>query len=127
MNKYTSVLRTFVCILTLAFGATACGGYKINILQGNFIDQKKVDQINDGMTRNQVKYLLGTPMIKDSFHEDRWDYVYQAKFGKTGQIIQRKITVFFDGDSVRNVEQYGQNPAASTDDDKVAEATPQRR
>ncbi len=118
MNKYTSLLRSSVCILTLALCLTACGGYKINVVQGNFLDQEKVDQVDEGMTRNQVKYLLGTPMITDSFHEDRWDYVYSVRIGKTGQLIQRKVTVFFDGDAVRNVEQYGQNPVANAEGDE---------
>lgn len=107
--KYTSKLRTCVCILLLGFGLSGCFGYKINVLQGNFLDQKKIDQVAEGMTRNQVRYLLGTPMVADSFHEDRWDYVYQARFGKTGQVLQRKVTVYFEGDQVRSVEQYGQN------------------
>ena len=117
MNKYTSVLRLCVCVLVLSFGMTGCSIYRINVLQGNFLDQEKIDQISEGMTRNQVKYLLGTPMIADSFHNDRWDYVYSARIGKTGQVIQRKVTVFFDGSTVRNVEQYGQNPAVDTTSD----------
>ena len=106
----------------LSFGLTACTGYRINVLQGNFLDQEKIDQISQGMTRNQVKYLLGTPMVADSFHEDRWDYVYQFKVGKTGEIIRRKVTVFFEGDAVQRVEQYGQNPAIDVNEDAVIES-----
>lgn len=115
MSKYTSVFRACVCVVTLAIGAVGCGGYRINVLQGNYLDQEKIDQVTVGMTRNQVKYLLGTPMIADSFHEDRWDYVYSFRLGKTGDVIQRKVTVFFDGDSVRMVEQYGQQPDSAAD------------
>ncbi len=117
MSKYTSVFRLCVCVAVLSFGLSGCGGYRINVLQGNFLDQEKIDQISQGMSRNQVKYLLGTPMVADSFHEDRWDYVYQFRIGKTQQVISRKVTVFFDGDEVRNVEQYGQNPAVEANDD----------
>lgn len=122
MSKYTSVLRLCVCAIVLTFGLSGCGGYRINVLQGNYLDQEKIDQISQGMTRNQVKYLLGTPMVADSFHEDRWDYVYQFRIGKTQQIINRKVTVFFDGDEVRYVEQYGQNPAAPANDDVDTES-----
>lgn len=115
MTKYTSILRTCICVLVLSLGLSACGiGYKINVLQGNFLDQEKIDQIDEGMTRNQVKYLLGTPMIADSFHEDRWDYVYSARYGNAGVVVQRKVTVFFEGNSVLRVEQYGQDE--ETDD-----------
>jgi outer membrane protein assembly factor BamE len=126
MSKYTSVLRLCICALVLTFGLSGCGGYRINVLQGNFLDQEKIDQISKGMTRNQVKYLLGTPMVADSFHEDRWDYVYQFRIGKTQKVISRKVTVYFDGDEVRMVEQYGQNPAAAEDagdDESTSEAS----
>ncbi len=114
MNKYTSVFRLFLCTAVLSIGLAGCGGYRINVLQGNYLDQEKIDLISEGMTRNQVKYLLGTPMIADTFHEDRWDYVYQFRVGKTQETIRRKVTVYFDGDLVRYVEQYGQNPDTET-------------
>ncbi|MEM7081825.1 MAG: outer membrane protein assembly factor BamE [Pseudomonadota bacterium] len=114
MTKYTPVLGKYVLLFILASGLSACGGYKINVLQGNYLDQEKINQVESGMTRNQVKYLLGTPMIADSFHENRWDYVYQFRIGKTGQVIERKVTIYFEGDTVQRVEQYGQNPDTET-------------
>lgn len=112
-SKYTSSfarrsLTIFVSLATL-FMLSACGVYKINVQQGNYMDQKKIDQVAVGMTRNQVRYLLGTPMITDSFHKDRWDYVYRTKIGRTGQVFKRKMSIYFDGDAVREVDQYGQN------------------
>ena len=50
--------------------------YKIDVQQGNFLDQEMVAKLKPGMTRSQVRFLLGTPLIADPFHPDRWDYVY---------------------------------------------------
>lgn len=121
MTKYTSILRTCVCLLVVSLGLSGCIGYKINVLQGNFLEQESIEQVAEGMTRNQVRYLLGTPMVADSFHENRWDYVYQARLGKTGQVLQRKVTVFFEGDLVERVEQYGVEEIVDT----TAAATPE--
>ena len=53
------------------------------------------------MTRSQVRYLLGTPMVADSFNKERWDYIYYLKKGRTRHVDSRRVTVYFDGDKVR--------------------------
>ena len=78
--------------------------YKINIQQGNFLDQEDIDQIEPGMTRSQVRFLLGTPMVADLFNENRWDYVYYLKVGRTGEIFRRHFIVYFEGDEAIRVE-----------------------
>ncbi len=78
--------------------------YKINIQQGNFLDQEDIDQIEPGMTRSQVRFLLGTPMVADIFNENRWDYVYYLKVGRTGDIFRRHFIVYFEGDEAVRVE-----------------------
>jgi len=55
------------------------------------------------MTRSQVRFLLGTPMIDDPFHRDRWDYVYYLRVGRDGASFKRWVSVFFDGDYVSRV------------------------
>lgn len=55
------------------------------------------------MTRRQVKYLLGTPMLQDTFNQDRWDYYYSFKTGK-GQMTRERITLFFEGDSLKSID-----------------------
>jgi len=70
--------------------------YKIDIQQGNVLSQEMVAQLKPGQTRDQVRFLLGTPMIADIFHQQRWDYVYQYRNGQTGNIQSRKFVVFFD-------------------------------
>ena len=78
--------------------------YKINIQQGNFLDQEDIDQIEPGMTRSQVRFLLGTPMVADIFNENRWDYVYYLKVGRSGEVFRRHFIVYFEGDETIRVE-----------------------
>lgn len=78
--------------------------YKINIQQGNFLDEEDIDQIEPGMTRSQVRYLLGTPMVADLFNENRWDYVYYLKVGRTGETFRRHFIVYFEGDETVRIE-----------------------
>jgi outer membrane protein assembly factor BamE len=95
-------MRVLLTALLLA-SLTACGFigfpgvYKINVEQGNIITQEDVDKLERGMTRRQVRFLLGTPLIEDTFHQDRWDYLYEFKRGER-VFAERNVTVFFDGD-----------------------------
>ena len=66
-------------------------------------DVPDVDQVEVGMTRSQVRFLLGTPMIDDPFHADRWDYVYYLKIGRRDASFKRWVSVLFDGDRVSEI------------------------
>ncbi len=72
--------------------------YKIDIQQGNVLSQEMVAQLKPGQTRDQVRYILGTPLVTDIFHQQRWDYVYRYQNGRTGQVESRRFVVFFDAD-----------------------------
>ena len=74
--------------------------YRVNVQQGNVVEQKNIVQLRPGMSRDQVRYVLGTPLLQDPFHANRWDYVFEFK--RAGQPIgnERRVTVFFDGDKV---------------------------
>jgi outer membrane protein assembly factor BamE len=74
--------------------------YRINIVQGNFVSREAASQLRPGMTREQVKFLLGTPLLTDVFHANRWDYVFSFRRGDTPVVQQRRFTVFFDGDTL---------------------------
>jgi outer membrane protein assembly factor BamE len=74
--------------------------YKIDIQQGNVLTQEMVSQLKPGQTRDQVRFLLGTPLVIDIFHQQRWDYVYRYLNGQTGQTESRKFTVFFNNDGL---------------------------
>lgn len=75
--------------------ASAITPYKIDIRQGNYVTQEMVAQLKPGMTRDQVRFILGTPLVTDIFHADRWDYVYRFKPGR-GEAEQRRLVVFFE-------------------------------
>jgi outer membrane protein assembly factor BamE len=91
--------------------------YRINIQQGNYLDPKAVEQLSVGMTRSQVRYLLGTPMVPNAFDTDRWDYYFYYKHGRTRKAEQAQITVYFEDDKVARIER----PRGSA---KVATTTP---
>ena len=72
---------TKLIVLTLIIMLTGCSGrlftvHKIDVQQGNAVDPDKVAQLEVGMTKEQVKFLMGTPLIADPFHPERWDYVF---------------------------------------------------
>ncbi len=73
--------------------------YRIDVQQGNFITQEIVDKLNLGMTKSQVRFVLGSALISDPFHDNRWDYVYRlVQDGKLTE--QRRLTVFFENDKL---------------------------
>lgn len=76
--------------------------YKVTIQQGNVITQEMVEKLKPGMTKSQVRFVLGSPPITDIFHADRWDYFY---FVKTGNQVkdQRKLTLYFENDLLARV------------------------
>lgn len=77
--------------------------YRIDVRQGNFVDQEMVARLKRGMTREQVRFALGTPLVVDPFHPDRWDYVYRFQPGD-GEPTQRVLNVFFVADRLDRVE-----------------------
>jgi outer membrane protein assembly factor BamE len=75
------------------------GVYKMDIIQGNVITQEKVDQLRPGLTKRQVNFILGTSLIRDTFDQDRWDYVYSVQPGG-GERASERISVFFENDAL---------------------------
>lgn len=91
-------------ILLLASLAIVSGCvYRANISQGNLIKQEDLDQVKIAMTRNQVRFLLGTPMIDDPFHADRWDYVFYVKIGRDDAGFTRWVSILFENDVVSEI------------------------
>jgi outer membrane protein assembly factor BamE len=88
----------------LALVVTGCV-YRMDVQQGNLLDAEQVDQLEVGMTRSQVRFLLGTPMVIDSFDPDRWDYVYSLRRGRSRDVTKRHLVVWFEGDKVVRVEE----------------------
>ena len=84
--------------------------YHMPIQQGNFLEQRAVSQLQVGMTRSQVRYLLGTPMVPDAFDKDRWDYLYYLKKGRLKAPEQRHLIVYFQDDKVSKFDNSGAGP-----------------
>ncbi len=79
------------------------GVYRIPIQQGNYIEEEMVQQLEKGMTKRQVRYILGSPMVEDTFNQDRWDYFYNVKRGDT-TLPKNHLIFYFDGDSLTRWE-----------------------
>ena len=85
--------------------------YKPEIQQGNYVSQEMVAQVKPGMTREQVRNLLGTPLLTDIFHADRWDYVYWRE-AENGKRESRKLALFFADGKLSRIEGDVVSPAA---------------
>jgi len=90
-------------LVPMMLAAAACV-HRLDIQQGNLLEDKDVVQVEVGMTRSQVQFLLGTPMISDSFHRDRWDYAYYLTRGRSPNVERRWVVVYFENDRVSRVE-----------------------
>jgi len=95
--------------ILLAAGALLSSGcvYKMNIQQGNYLVADSVSQLKEGMTRSQVRFLLGTPMVPDAFDDSRWDYYYFFSTRKLEKPLKRRLTVYFADERVQRVENQG--------------------
>ena len=78
--------------------------YRMEIQQGNFVSQEMVSQLKLGMSKDQVRFVLGTPLILDSFHAERWDYVFWRQRANSRDLEQRKIAVFFEDGKLKRIE-----------------------
>ena len=85
--------------------------YKPDIQQGNFISQESVAQVKPGMSREQVRFILGTPLITPIFHADRWDYVYWRE-DQRGKREERRIALFFVDNKLERIQGDVASPAA---------------
>ena len=100
-----------ICCLALSASLTGCSGismpsfsmphlpsiHKFDIQQGNIITQEMIDQLRPGMTKRQVIFVMGTPLVRDPFDQDRWDYIYSYQPGG-GIRGQEGVTMFFEND-----------------------------
>jgi len=117
MRKFLILLMTFIAVQAL----TACsstktlneemlaaadklpGVYKIDVRQGNLVTQEMINQLRPGMDKRQVTFILGTPLLVDPFHKDRWDYFYNLKTAGI-QTKQERVTVFFTDNKLVNLK-----------------------
>lgn len=96
-----------LCIFSLMISACSTSHfpwvYRIDVEQGNIVDPDNLQQLTVGMSQRQVKYLLGSPMLQDTFNQDRWDYFHSFESGK-GIVGRELITLYFDGDKLTKIE-----------------------
>ena len=104
-EPYTMRSALLLPAAAILLGLTAAGCvYRVNIPQGNYLEAKMLEQVQIGMTRSQVRYVLGTPMISDPFHPDQWDYLYYFKDGKSRVVDTRLVVVYFVDEKVARIE-----------------------
>src|SRR5262249_47512951 len=112
-----SPMRAFICATAVGVVLAGCsyippslGVYKLAINQGNYITEDQVQKLKVGQTRQQVRQILGTPLLADPFHAARWDYVYV--FERQGRVLeQNQLAVFFVDDKVARWENGGMPPS----------------
>ena len=93
-----------LALLIATVSCAACGLlYKVDVPQGNLLDQEAIADVKPGMSKRQVSLLLGTPAVTSPFHHDRWDYVYSLRRrGRDAEV--RNLTLHFDGESLARIE-----------------------
>ena len=103
MSAFSRAALPLILVLGALLGSAGCV-YRPNIQQGNLLKTEDVDQVTVGMTRSQVRYLLGTPMLADPFDPQRWDYIYSLQRGREKTPDRAHFIVRFEGDKVSRVE-----------------------
>lgn len=107
-----AMLRKIAVLAAACFALYGCSSvpripgitpYKPDIQQGNFVSQEMVAQLKPGMSKEQVRFVLGTPLINDIFHAERWDYVYWRE-SPAGRREQRRLAVFFEDGRLTRVD-----------------------
>lgn len=94
-----------ISIISLLLLVTACSSlkfpfaYQVVVQQGNYVERDMISKLEVGMTRRQVKFVMGSPLIEDTFNPDRWDYYYTVKRGED-QLTRKLFTVYFEGDKL---------------------------
>ncbi len=105
MPRFSVRLSVALFSAALLLSASGCSNlefpwvYRLKIDQGNIITQEMVNQLKPGMTRDQVKFVMGSPLVVDPFHQDRWDYVYTLRDAK-GKTTRQNLTVLFNNDTL---------------------------
>ena len=99
------MMRKLVLVLSVALVTAGCGiVYRQPIYQGNLLEKSAVDQLQAGMSKQQVMLLLGTPSVADPFHHERWDYTATQRTGRVKKVEGKNLTLWFEGDTLAKWE-----------------------
>ena len=102
-------------IVSMVIFTSGCTIHVPDVQQGNVLEPDVLAQLHKGLSRKQVQFLMGTPIIHDAFHPNRWDYVYLLS-SQDSKTIRRRVTVFFDHDTVSRIETDGIDLPKATPD-----------
>lgn len=134
------MMRKLVLVVSIALVTAGCGiVYRQPIYQGNLLEKTAVDQLQAGMSKQQVMLLLGTPSVADPFHHERWDYTATQRVGRVRKAEGKNLTLWFEGDALTkwdgdyfpeqdeqlsksSVKQFGRNLAKDKDKEKKRRA-----
>ncbi len=98
-------MRLLLLLACLALPMSGClSVYKVEVQQGNVVTQEMIDKLKPGLTRSQVRFVLGTPLVTDAFHPDRWDYYYYLRRSNENNGEAQKLTVIFKNDTLVSVQ-----------------------
>jgi len=102
---------TFIILVPLLLGA--CSIHRIDVQQGNLIEPAQLEKLKVGMDKNQARFVLGTPMLADIFHENRWDYVYSRRREGEFNTEIKRVSLYFENDVVARIDITPQPTSAS--------------
>ena len=100
---YLSLLTSLTLVSCSTILNHLPGVYTLEIQQGNIIDQTMVDQLRPGMNKRQVLYIMGSPMLDNVFHKNRWEYLYSNQVGREDR-VQKQISLFFENDQITGIQ-----------------------
>jgi outer membrane protein assembly factor BamE len=109
---HTHTLRAFALLLISVAGILlpACSVHKIDVQQGNVITQEELEKLHLGMGKQQVQRMMGTPLVVDPFHADRWDYIYRFLGGDSGEQQSAYLTLYFHNDRLSKIDVHNTPP-----------------
>ncbi|NUO76758.1 MAG: outer membrane protein assembly factor BamE [Lysobacter sp.] len=116
-------MRKLLLVLSIALITSGCGIlYKQPIYQGNLLEKTAIDQLQTGMTKQQVQLLLGSPSIEDPFHHDRWDYTATQRTGRLARTEKKNLVLHFENDVLARWE----GDYFPEQDEQIAKAAPKQ-
>lgn len=123
---YKKLIFIICLVSSLSLALTACEPHRIDIQQGNKIEPETLAKLKIGMTTKQVVFLLGTPLLKDPFHQDRWDYIFYLKPGNK-EVRQSRVTLHFKNGALVKIDDSAYAPEqhedkTSSDDNRESDA-----
>ncbi|MEZ5538769.1 MAG: outer membrane protein assembly factor BamE [Pseudomonadales bacterium] len=102
--RHTLIRLLLPCCLAMAVAACSFPGvYHLTVQQGNVVSQDMVNQLQPGMDKRQIRYIMGTPLLIDSFEDNRWDYFYSLKNGDN-EYSRERLTLYFSNDILTNLQ-----------------------